>query len=73
VALGRPVYVGVSRKSFLGALTGEPVTERLGPGLAVTVAAYLNGARIFRTHDVRETVEALRVVERVEEARKVAT
>jgi dihydropteroate synthase len=73
VALGRPVYVGVSRKSFLGALTGEPVEGRLGPGLAVTVAAYLSGARIFRTHDVRETVEALRVVERVEEARKVAT
>jgi len=67
--LGRPIYVGVSRKSFLGALTGEPVEGRLGPGLAVTVAAYLQGARIFRTHDVRETAQALRVVEQVEEAR----
>jgi dihydropteroate synthase len=68
-SLGRPIYVGVSRKSFLGALTGEPLEGRLGPGLAVTVAAYLDGARIFRTHDVRETVHALRVVERIEEAR----
>lgn len=70
VALGRPVYVGVSRKSFLGALTGEPVEGRLGPGLALTAAAYLGGARIFRTHDVRETALALRVVERLEEARR---
>jgi dihydropteroate synthase len=73
VALGRPVYLGVSRKSFLGALTGAPLEERLGPGLDVTVTAYRDGARIFRTHDVRETVEALRAVERIEEARKVAT
>ncbi len=62
-ALGRPVYVGVSRKSFLGALTGAPVEGRLAAGLAATVAAYALGARIFRTHDVRETVEALRMAE----------
>ena len=68
VTLGRPVYVGVSRKSFLGALTGAPVEERLAPGIAATVAAFLLGARIFRTHDVRETVQALRVAERVVEA-----
>ena len=69
MALGRPVYVGVSRKSFLGAMTGEPLERRLEAGLAVTVAAFLMGARIFRTHDVRETVQALRVTERVREAR----
>jgi len=62
-ALGRPVYVGLSRKSFLGAVTGEPVESRLAAGLGATVAAYAVGARIFRTHDVRETVEALRLAE----------
>ena len=61
--LGRPVYVGLSRKSFLGALTGEPVEGRLAAGLGATVAAYALGARIFRTHDVRETVSALRLAE----------
>lgn len=65
LTLGRPVYVGLSRKSFLGALSGEPVEGRLGPGLAATVTAYGLGARIFRTHDVRETVQALRVAERL--------
>jgi dihydropteroate synthase len=68
VALGRPVYVGVSRKSFLGAVTGEPVEGRLAAGLAATVSAYNLGARMFRTHDVRETVESLRIAERVEAA-----
>ena len=64
-ALGRPVYVGLSRKSFLGALTGEPKEGRLAAGLAATVLAYALGARIFRTHDVRETVAALRLAERL--------
>lgn len=68
LTLGRPVYVGVSRKSFLGSLTGEPAEARLPAGIAATVAAFLLGARIFRTHDVRETVQALRIAERVVEA-----
>jgi dihydropteroate synthase len=62
-ALGRPVYVGLSRKSFLGARNGEPVEGRLAAGLGATVAALALGARIFRTHDVRETVAALRLAE----------
>ncbi len=62
-SLGRPVYVGLSRKSFLGAMTGEPVEGRLAAGLGATVAAFALGARIFRTHDVRETVDALRLAE----------
>jgi dihydropteroate synthase len=61
--LGRPLYIGVSRKSFLGALTDEPVDERLAAGLGATVAAYTIGARIFRTHDVRATRDALRLAE----------
>jgi dihydropteroate synthase len=60
-ALGRPLYIGVSRKSFLGALTGEPVDRRMAAGLGATVAAFALGGRIFRTHDVRETRNALRV------------
>ena len=62
-ALGRPLYIGVSRKSFLGALTDQPVEGRLAAGLGATVAAYGLGARIFRTHDVRETQDALRTAE----------
>jgi dihydropteroate synthase len=58
-ALGRPLYIGVSRKSFLGQLTGRPVTERLPAGLGATVAAVLLGARIVRTHDVAATRDAL--------------
>jgi dihydropteroate synthase len=59
--LGRPLYIGVSRKSFLGALTGEPVDRRVAAGLGATIAAFALGGRIFRTHDVRETRDALRV------------
>ncbi|HEU4941381.1 MAG TPA: dihydropteroate synthase [Candidatus Eisenbacteria bacterium] len=61
--LGRPLYIGVSRKSFLGALTDETVDERLAAGLGATVAAYALGARIFRTHDVQATRDALTLAE----------
>lgn len=62
-ALGRPLYIGVSRKSFLAADTGAPVERRLAAGLGASVAAYGLGARIFRTHDIPETLEALRAAE----------
>jgi dihydropteroate synthase len=58
-ALGRPLYIGVSRKSFLGALTGRPVEGRLAASLGATVAAFALGGRMFRAHDVRETRDAL--------------
>jgi dihydropteroate synthase len=58
-ALGRPLYIGVSRKSFLSALTGRPVQERLAASLGATVAAAALGARIVRTHDVGATRDAL--------------
>jgi dihydropteroate synthase len=65
-SLGRPLCVGVSRKSFIGALTGRTATEDRLPGsLAATTAAVLNGAALIRTHDVRETVDAVRVAERL--------
>jgi dihydropteroate synthase len=65
-ALGRPLCVGVSRKSFLGAITGrEDPAARLPASLAATAAAVLGGAALIRTHDVAETVDAVRVAERV--------
>ena len=59
--LARPVVVGVSRKRFLGALTGRDTSGRLSGGLAATAIAVLRGASIVRTHDVRETVDAVAV------------
>lgn len=58
---GYPVLVGLSRKSFLGALTGRDVEDRLSGSLAAACAAYLGGADVFRVHDVKETVDALKV------------
>ncbi len=58
---GYPVVIGLSRKSFLGAVTGRPVSDRLPGSLAAACAAWLGGADVFRVHDVPETVDALRV------------
>jgi dihydropteroate synthase len=59
-ALGYPVLVGVSRKSFIGAMSGEPDPDRrLGGSLAAGLFAVLRGASILRVHDVRETFQAL--------------
>ena len=65
---GRPVLVGVSRKSTLGELTGRAVDERMPASVAAAAIAVLNGAAIVRAHDVRETVDALRVAQAVIEA-----
>jgi dihydropteroate synthase len=59
---GLPVLVGLSRKRMIGSLTGRSGGERLAGSLAAAVVAVQNGARIVRAHDVRETVDALRVV-----------
>jgi dihydropteroate synthase len=65
-ALGRPLCVGVSRKSFIGAITGRAATaDRLAGSLAATAIAVVNGAALVRTHDVAETVDAVRVAERI--------
>jgi dihydropteroate synthase len=60
-ALGRPVVVGASRKSFLGRLTGRDVDDRVAATVAVNVLAFERGARVFRVHDVAPTDDALRV------------
>lgn len=58
-ALDVPVLVGVSRKSMIGALTGRPVNGRLAGGLALAALAVAAGARIIRSHDVAETLDAV--------------
>jgi dihydropteroate synthase len=66
-ALGRPLLVGLSRKSSLGRILGDP-NARTGTAAAsvgAAVAAFERGAAIFRVHDVREHVEALRVAQAV--------
>ena len=60
LAGGLPLLAGLSRKSMIGAITGRPVGERLAGSLALAIAAVEGGARIIRTHDVAETVDALR-------------
>jgi dihydropteroate synthase len=67
--LGRPVCVGVSRKSFIGAILERPDTwERLAGSLGATAIAVVNGAAVIRTHDVLETRDAVRVAERIRRA-----
>ena len=60
---GLPLLVGMSRKSMVGQLLNVGPTERLSGSLACAVIAAMQGAQIIRVHDVKETVEALRVVE----------
>lgn len=63
---GFPLVLGVSRKSILGALLGRgDMSERHWPTVALTSAGWELGARIFRVHDVRENVHALRMTEAI--------
>jgi dihydropteroate synthase len=59
--LGVPVLAGLSRKSMLGALTGQDVGHRLPASVAAALIAVQRGASIVRVHDVRATVDALKV------------
>jgi dihydropteroate synthase len=63
VELGYPVLIGLSRKSFIGKLWNLQIEERLYPGLAANIIAAWKGAKIIRTHDVKETVQALRMAD----------
>lgn len=60
---GLPLLVGMSRKSMIGQLLNVGPTQRLSGSLACAVIAAMQGAHIVRVHDVKETVEAMRVVE----------
>jgi dihydropteroate synthase len=63
-ALGRPLLVGVSRKSFIGKIVGQAdPRDRLAGSLAATAIAVVNGAHLIRTHDVGPTREAVRMAE----------
>jgi dihydropteroate synthase len=69
-ALGRPVLVGVSRKSFLAAPEPLALDQRLEAGLAATSIAVFLGARLVRTHDVPATVRAVRIADALRDARR---
>lgn len=61
-----PMLVGASRKSFIGKILNDaPIDERLCGSLAANVIAIWNGAKIVRVHDVRETIETLKIVEAI--------
>ena len=67
-ALGSPLLVGVSRKSFIGRVLGVPPGERMYGGLGLAALAVCRGASIIRTHDVGPTRDALRMVDAVLQA-----
>lgn len=67
-ALGRPLLVGVSRKSMIGKVLGHEVGERLYGSLALAALALSKGAHILRVHDVAETVDVVRMIAAVEAA-----
>ena len=62
VALGYPLLAGFSRKASLGIITGRAADDRLAASIAVALLCAQNGATILRVHDVRETVDALKVL-----------
>jgi dihydropteroate synthase len=60
-AMGYPILAGVSRKRMIGEITGRGVDDRMAGSVAAALVAVQNGARLVRVHDVKETVDALRV------------
>ncbi|HKI66232.1 MAG TPA: dihydropteroate synthase [Solirubrobacterales bacterium] len=60
-ALGRPLVIGTSRKSFIGKIDGSPVEERLGGTIASSILAAAEGAGVLRVHDVAEAAQAVKV------------
>ena len=66
---GRPILIGASRKSFIGAILDNDPDERLYGSLAAHISAFINGASIIRTHDVKATKEALKVAESITKER----
>jgi dihydropteroate synthase len=68
-AFGLPLLVGASRKRFISSVTPSEPHQRLGGSIAAHLVAARGGARIIRTHDVSETVQALRVAAAIEDRR----
>jgi dihydropteroate synthase len=66
-ALGRPVLIGASRKSFIGRILGGGPDERMAGSLAVAAFAILRGAQLLRVHDVKESCDAAKLVDRLNE------
>lgn len=67
-SLGVPIFLGVSRKSFIGNTLNVGVEKRLIGTIAAVVASYLGGADILRVHDVKETKQALRIAYEIKES-----
>lgn len=61
----KPILVAISRKSFIGDTLNKPPEERLYGSLAATAIAVVNGAHIIRTHDVKETLDVVRIAEKI--------
>jgi dihydropteroate synthase len=64
-SLGKPLLIGVSRKSFIGKILDLPVNERLEGSLAALVVSLMNGAHILRVHDVKESKRVARLVDSI--------
>ena len=64
-AMGYPILLGPSRKAFIGTSLSLPVEERLEGTLASITASIMNGANIIRVHDVKETLRAVKITEKI--------
>ena len=62
---GRPVVIGLSRKRFLGQITGRAVNERLAASLGALAYCFLNGASVLRVHDVKEARDVFSVLKTI--------
>lgn len=63
--LGRPILIGTSRKSFIGKITAHPAGKRLAATISSNCLSVFNGARILRVHDVKESKQALAVIDKI--------
>jgi dihydropteroate synthase len=64
---GLPLFIGVSRKTMLGAITGRPVDQRLAASIAAALVGAQKGAKILRVHDVAATRDALAIWSAIEQ------
>jgi len=64
-AMGLPVLIGPSRKSFIGETLSAPTTDRIEGTMATITASLMNGAKIVRVHDIKETKRTVSISERI--------